>query len=492
MSARPGSLASSRATSRRFPAFIQWRRGRCLAYGNSTYSALADAIKAQCEILEDDAADVVQKKIEDAVEELFGDAEIADQVGALMGVGEPGEYSREELFDAWRRFFERMAARYPLVLVFEDIHWADDGLLDFIEYLGDWAQGPILTVALARPELFERRETWGGGKRNAASIALDPLSADESMAMLDDLLAGGLPEELGRLVAERSEGNPLFVEEIVRKLVDDGAIRASEASTWDVVTPVNRVDLPRSIQGLIAARLDGLRDDEKALLQDASVIGRVFWSGAVAALSGAGPADVRDAIGRLRVKELVLLNDPPSFSGELEFTFRHALIRDSAYDSLPKSLRATKHVQVARWAEGKAGDRADEFAALIATHDLEALRYFDELGDVSAQRSVVQRDAYRWSMAAADRVAALWLPVEASRWYGEALALAETIGLSAADRASIARELYDASFGTLTVDRSMTAARTALALFEESGDELQAGAAGIVADHADVPAGPPG
>ena len=459
------------------PAFVHWRRGRCLAYGNTTYSALADAIKAQCEILEDDAADVVLKKIEDAIEELFGDTELAPQVGALMGVGEPGAYSREDLFDAWRRFFERMAARYPLVLVFEDIHWADEGLLDFIEYLGDWAQGPIMTVALARPELFERRQTWGGGKRNAASIALDPLSTDESVAMLDDLLAGDLPEELGRLIAARSEGNPLFVEEIVRKLIDDGVLRTGEALGWEVATPVSRVDLPRSIQGLIAARLDGLPDDEKALLQDAAVVGRVFWSGAVVALSGAGPADVRDAIGRLRVKELVLLNDPPSFSGELEFTFRHALIRDGAYDSLPKSLRASKHVQVARWAEAKAGDRADEIAALIATHDLEALRYLDELGDVSAQRAVVQRDAYRWAMAAADRAAALWLPGEASRWYGEALPLAEAIGLPAAERAAIARELYDASFGTLTVDASMSAARMALGLFEEAGDELQAGAA---------------
>jgi tetratricopeptide (TPR) repeat protein len=295
--------------------------------------------------------------------------------------------------------------------------------------------------------------------------------------MLDDLLAGGLPEELGQLVAARSEGNPLFVEEIVRKLIDDGLLRASDASGWEVTGVVGSVELPRSIQGLIAARLDGLPDEEKALLQDAAVVGRVFWSGAVVALSGAGPADVRDALGRLRIKELVLLNDPPSFSDEFEFTFRHALIRDAAYDSLPKSLRATKHVQVARWAEAKAGARADEIAALIATHDLEALRYFDELGDVSAQRGVVQRDAYRWTMAAADRAAALWLPVEASRWYGEALALSESIGLSAAERATIARDLYDASFGTLTVDQSMSAARTALELFEESGDELQAGAA---------------
>jgi class 3 adenylate cyclase len=214
------------------PTFIYWRRGRCLAYGNMTYSALADAIKAQCEILEDDAVDVALKKVEGAVEELFGGAEVVGQVGALIGVGEPGAYSREDLFDAWRRFFERMAARYPLVLVFEDVHWADDGLLDFVEYLGDWAQGPILTVALARPELFERRPMWGGGKRNAASIALDPLSADESVAMVDDLLAGALPSGLERLVAERSEGNPLFVEEIVRKLIDDGVLRRTGSSGW--------------------------------------------------------------------------------------------------------------------------------------------------------------------------------------------------------------------------------------------------------------------
>jgi predicted ATPase len=459
------------------PSIIYWRRGRCLAYGNTTYSALADAIKAQCEILEDDAADVVLKKIEDAVEELFGDTELVPQIGALMGVGEPGAHTREDLFDAWRRFFERLAARYPLVLVFEDIHWADDGLLDFVEYLGDWAQGPILTVAIARPELFDRRETWGGGKRNAASISLDPLSANESLAMLDDLLAGGLPGDLGHLVAERSEGNPLFVEEIVRKLIDDGVLRSTGTSGWEIAAPVDHVDLPRSIQGLIAARLDGLPDEEKALLQDAAVVGRVFWSGAVVALSGAGPADVRDALGRLRVKELVLLNDPPSFSDEFEFTFRHSLIRDGAYDSLPKALRASKHVQVARWAEAKAGDRADEMAPLIATHDLEALRYFDELGDVSAQRTVVQRDAYRWTVAAADRAAALWLAAEASRWYREASELAEALGAPAAERADLARQLYDASFGTISADVSMDAALMALALYEEAGDELRAGAA---------------
>ena len=169
----------------------------------------------------------------------------------------------------------------------DDIHWADEGLLDFVEHVADWAQGPILLlVATARAELFETRPTWGGGKRNAASIYLDPLSPAEGEAMLDDLLPGEVAPELGSTIVERSEGNPLYVEEIVRKLIDDGVLRATEASRWEVARPVEDVELPRSVQGLIAARLDGLPEDEKAVLQDAAVVGRVFWVGAVAELTG--------------------------------------------------------------------------------------------------------------------------------------------------------------------------------------------------------------
>ena len=350
------------------PAFAYWRRGRCLAYGNSAYSALADAIKAQCEILEDDASEAAVQKVEKAVTELFGDDAIAPQVLALVGAGDPGTFSRDDLFDAWRRFLERMAARFPLILAFEDIHWADAGLLDFIEHLADFAQGPILIVALARPELFDVRPAWGGGKRNAAAIYLDPLSPDESAAMLADLLSIDVEPELAQVIADRSEGNPLYVEEIVRKLIDDGLLRPVAGTRWEFAGPIRDVEVPRSIQGLIAARLDALPLDEKEVLQDASVVGRVFWAGAVAALTGRDPANVRDALGRLRIKELVLPNDPSSFSGEAEFVFRHGLIRDGAYESLPKSTRATKHEEVARWAEARAGDRADEMSELLATH----------------------------------------------------------------------------------------------------------------------------
>jgi predicted ATPase/class 3 adenylate cyclase len=459
------------------PELVYWRRGRCLAYGNTSYSALADAVKAQCEILEDDASDVALKKTEHAVRDLFGDTEVAPPIAALVGAGEPGSFSREDLFEAWRRFLERMAGRYPLALVLEDIHWADEGLLDFVEHVADWAQGPILLVALARPELFDLRPAWGGGKRNATSIYLEPLSPKESAAMLGDLLAGGLTPALTDAIAERSEGNPLYVEEIVRMMIDDGALRAGGATRWEVAKPIRDIELPRSIQGLIAARLDGLPDDEKSLLQDASVVGRVFWSGAVASLSGLSAEEIRNALGRLRVKELIMPNDPPSFSGEQEFSFRHALLRDGAYDSLPKSLRAEKHRQVGVWAQERAGDRADEIAQLIASHILEALRYLDELGDASDQRPIAQRDAYRWARAAGDRASAMWLPADALDWYREALRQAEVIGAPVSQRAQLALELVGVSAGVVSSEETEQACRTAIELCEAAGDERGAGAA---------------
>ena len=457
------------------PQIVYWRRGRCLAYGNTSYSALADAIKAQCEIFEDDPADVAAKKAYTAVRELFGDQSVAPQIGALVGSGESRAFSREDLFEAWRRFLERLAARYPLVLVLDDIHWADAGLLDFIEHVADWAQGPIMVVATARAELFETRPTWGGGKRNAASIYLDPLSAEEGKEMLDDLLPGDVAPELKAMVVERSEGNPLYVEEIVRKLIDDGVLRATEAARWEVARPVGDVELPRSIQGLISTRLDGLPEDEKAVLQDAAVIGRVFWAGAVAQLTGRSAEQVRDALGRLRVKEIVLPHEPSSFSEEKEYSFRHLLIRDGAYDSLPKSLRAEKHAGVARWAEERAGDRAEEIAELIATHDLEAVRYLEELGETGERVIALQRTTYRWARAAGERTSALWQRAEATRWFREAWRLADVIGVSAEERAELGRAHVDASWGTDSMEAFMPVVHRALEAYEETGDQVGIG-----------------
>jgi class 3 adenylate cyclase/tetratricopeptide (TPR) repeat protein len=456
------------------PQIVYWRRGRCLAYGNTSYSAFADAIKAQCEIFEDDAADVAGKKADAAVRELFGDSSVAPQIRALVGAGEARGMTREELFDAWRRFCERLAARYPLVIVLDDIHWADDGLLDFVEHISDWAQGPIFVIGTARPELLETRLTWGGGKRNAASIYLDPLSAAESEAMLDDLLSGQIAPDLKRTIVDRSEGNPLFVEEIVRKLIDDGVLRATEAARWEVAMPLAAVELPRSIQGLIAARLDGLPEDEKAVLQDAAVVGRVFWVGAVAELTERSSQEVRNALGRLRVKELVLPHEPSSFSDEHEFSFHHVLIRDGAYDSMPKALRADKHARVARWAQQRAGDRAEEIAELIATHLVEALHYREELGE-TAELDALRRDALRWTRAAGERTLTLWLKGEAARWYGQAERLADELSIGPSERIELIRDHIEASWGTDDVPEHIRLVRVALAAYEELNDRLGVG-----------------
>jgi tetratricopeptide (TPR) repeat protein len=454
------------------PENAYWRRGRCLAYANTAYSALADAIKAQCEIFEDDSAEVAAGKAEAAVRDLFGDDSVAPQLRALVGAGETPDMSREELFEAWRRFLERLAARYPLVLVLDDIHWADDGLLDFIDHVADWAQGPIMVVATARAELFEKRPTWGGGKRNATSIYLDPLSTAEGEAMLDDLLPGPVQPQLKRTIVERSEGNPLYVEEIVRKLIDDGVLRATEASRWEVARPVGEIDLPRSVQGLIAARLDGLPDDEKAVLQDAAVVGRVFWVGAVVELTGRPLADVRDALGRLRVKELVVPHEPSSFRDEQEYAFRHGLIRDGAYDSLPKSLRADKHGAIAKWAADRAGDRVEEISEVIATHEIEAVRYLDELGE---RRPDMERTAFEHAWAAARRTSALRLGAESTRWYREAERLADRLEIPPPERSELVREHLSVTVGPDNVAENERVARRAIEAFEALDDKRGSG-----------------
>ncbi|MGH3134093.1 MAG: ATP-binding protein, partial [Gaiellaceae bacterium] len=451
------------------------RRGRCFAYGNVSYSALADAIKAECGIREDDPPGAVAEKTARKAEELFGDPQVAPYVNALVGGGEGDSFGREDLFDAWRRFVERIAARSPLVLVLEDIHWADEGLLDFVEHLADWAQGPILVLTLARPELLERRPGWGGGKRNYSAIFLEPLTADETEELLEDLLSTRLPDELRRAVVERSEGNPLFSEEIVRMLIDGGILRAAGPEGWEVEQAASEVEIPRSIQALISARLDLLPSDEKAMLQDAAVVGRAFWLGSLARLAGCTPSEARDALSRLRVKEIVLPREPPAFSGEHEFVFRHVLIRDVAYDSLPKALRAEKHLEVARWAEEQAGERREEIAELLAAHFAHAVRYLDELGIHDGRRSEAEREALRWAKAAGERALRLWQQGEAVRWFRTALDVADRVGVPRDELAGLWEAYATAGEEAVAYGEVSSALESALALYEELGRDRDAG-----------------
>src|SRR5207249_4514557 len=255
--------------------------------------------------------------------------------------------------------------------------------------------------------------------------------------------------------------------------VDRGVLRATDAARLELALPVDQVEVPRSIQALIATRLDGLPAEEKSLLQDAAVVGRAFWAGAVARLAGAGNDEVRRALGRLRVKEILTPREPPTFAGELEFAFRHVLIRDVAYESLPKASRARKHVEVARWADERAGDRREELAEVVAAHYLQAVAYGEELGEASSRE--VDETTARWAGLAGDRAWRLWQQAESLRWYRAALAAGERAGLPPAEMVRLSESTVAAAAGLESFDEVRAAAESALARAEAGGDQAARG-----------------
>jgi class 3 adenylate cyclase/tetratricopeptide (TPR) repeat protein len=356
------------------PDLITWREGRCLPYGEGiTFWALGEIVKAEAGILESDPPDTVAAKLERAVPETEPDREwLKARLGPLVGLGGPTA-DREESFTAWRRFLEALAASRRTVLVFEDLHWADPALLEFLEHVADWSEGiPLLLVCTARPELYERNPHWAGGKRNATTINLSPLSRDETAQLVSVLLdQAALPAEVQTPLVERADGNPLYAEEFVRMLIDRGLL-VRMGRTWVLAEDVE-IPFPESVQALIAARLDTLAAERKALLQDAAVIGQVFWAGAVAAMGDRDERTVREALHELSRKEVVRPARATTMEGEVEYSFAHLLIRDVAYAQIPRTSRADRHRLAADWIETKAGARVEDLADVLAHHYVEAL-----------------------------------------------------------------------------------------------------------------------
>ena len=310
-----------------------WRQGRSLPYGQGvSFWALAEMVKAHAGILEGDDSSLVLEKLDRAVREAVQDEPewVAARLRPLVGADVEGTTSRDESFTAWRRFWESLAERHPLVLVFEDVHWADEGLLDFVEHLAGWSRGvPILIVCTARPELFERRAGWGGGKLNSLTLALSPLSNADSAKLLALVLDRAvLPAETQQGLLERASGNPLYAEQFGRLYLERGSI--------------DDLPLPESVHGLIAARLDALPAAEKSLLQDAAVMGKVFWSGALGA-----NGDAAQHLHALERKDFIRGERRSSVEGEQEYAFRHVLVRDVAYGQIPRAERAARHVRAA-------------------------------------------------------------------------------------------------------------------------------------------------
>jgi hypothetical protein len=320
------------------PELVRWRQGRCLPYGDGiTFWALGEIVKAETGILETDSPEVAAAKIDAVVPDEDADAPwLRQRLRSLVGLEAP-QAAREENFAAWRRFLESVAEAGPSVFVFEDLHWADDALLAFLEHLADYSEGvPMLLVATARPELYERAPAWAASARDANRINLAPLSETETARLISNLLESAvLPVEVQSAILHRSGGNPLYAEEFVRLLKDRG-ILTKQGSTW-TLDPDAEIPMPSGVQGLIAARLDTLSPEHKHLLQDAAVVGKVFWSGAVAKMGQRDPKEISEALHELSRKELIRPARASSMAGEAEYAFYHALVRDVCYAQIPRA-----------------------------------------------------------------------------------------------------------------------------------------------------------
>ncbi len=433
------------------PQVHRWRKGRCLAYSARSFGAVADIVKADASVHDDDPPAVTRQKLRGRIAELAIPAAdvpvVSAALEAVLAVEDPRDHPRdhprEELFEAWRRTLSAVAAADPLVLVFEDVHWADDGSLAFIDFLVRWAEGPMVVLCLARHELLETRPGWGGGLTNALTVFLEPLPAAATARLMDGLLEGGVPEPLRQRIVALSEGNPLFAEEMVRMLVDRGALRFADGH-WELAHDVGSIDIPPSVQAVLAARLDTLPAEEKRVAQDAAVVGRIFWDVLVAHLVQAGREPTHELIRRLRVKDLVVRRSPSSLTEAAEYGFRHALIRDVAYDSLPKRDRSRLHRDIADWAESELADRVEEFAELIAGHLAAALAYEEELVEQGDEDLRLLRGlTYRAARRAAHRAAAISQLAAAGRWLKLSVDLARALHVPPREMAALATEYAD-------------------------------------------------
>jgi class 3 adenylate cyclase/predicted ATPase len=440
------------------------RVGHCPAYGAGlAYWALGEVLRAQFEILDTDDQATAWSKLQRAVAKVVSDAvteEPPERLAALiarpLGIEVPAETAaglgldaedpqgtRDRIFSAIRSLIEAASHEVPLVIGVEDIHWADEGMLDLIEYLARWVRGPLLIVCLARDELLDRRPGWGGGRRNATTITLEPLRPERARELVGALLpeangkANGNRALVGQ-VADRSGGNPLFAEEMVNRILEEGS---SEVQT-----------LPETVHSVLAARLDSLQIAERRLLQHASVVGQTFWVGSLQGLAGDERIDLASTLGSLQEKDLITSSAGSRLAGEQEYAFKHVLIRDVAYSTLPKAVRARKHAEVGAFIEGRAADRSEGVVAMVADHYGRAAALGSDAGLEPAELERIGHRAVEALEAAGDAAASLYSNQEALGHYETALSLRGELDPST--RARIAEKLGDVALRLGRVDRA--------------------------------------
>ncbi len=396
-----------------------WHEGRCPAYGDGiTFWALGEMVRARAGLLETDDEPTTRRTIAETVAAHVPEADerrwIEPALLALLGV-EAKAAGAEQLFGAWRTFFERLAAFAPVVMVFEDLQHADAGLLDFIDHLLEWSRGvPIYVLTLARPELLERRPGWGAARRNFASLHLEPLPESAMRELLGDLVPG-LPEAAVRTIVERADGVPLYAVETIRTLLDDGALVAS-AGAYRLAGDLATIAVPETLTELVAARLDALEPADRSLLLDAAVLGQSFTTAALAAVSGIDEPDLEPCLRGLVRRELLAVEGNPRSPERGQYAFVQSLVREVAYNTLAKRDRKVRHLAAARHFEALG---TDELASALAGHYLAAYRNAPggaEADAVAAQARIVLR-------AAAERAAGLGSHAQAVGFLEQALSV---------------------------------------------------------------------
>ena len=460
----------------RLPSLVRWRQGRPSRFGEGgAFGAFADVVKAEAGILDSDGREEVAAKLRHAVDQLAGDPSERDRLfralSPLVGLsdapegedrgwaGDVADEARlEEMYGLWRRFVELMAADDPLVLVLDDMHDATPPFLGLVDHLATRVTGlPFLLVVAGRPELLERRPAWSSG--GPVAMQVRPLPDRELVQLvrllLDDV---ALPPDTIAEVVERSEGIPLYAEEFAQML--------KERTTHDGPAADGTIDVTASLRSLVAARLDGLSNEERSAIQDASVVGRSFWLGALVAVGDRDRDDAQRVIGGLADRELVRRLHTSTVQGEEEFTFWHPLVRDVAYTQLPRFERARRHRSVAGWIEQLAGDRASERAEQLAQHYGQALALARAARDPGASDLV--EPAARYSLLAAERESG-YDPTRADRLFARALSL---LPPGHPDRAWALRGAGVVASALARFDQGESFLQEAIDAYAEAGDEL--------------------
>ncbi|MDQ2935457.1 MAG: AAA family ATPase, partial [Chloroflexota bacterium] len=445
---------------------VWWHRGRSPSYGEGiTFWALGEMVRRRAGLAEDDDEATTRERIAATLAHHVPEAADRERIEpallTLLGVEPAPAGGRDTLFPAWRLFFERIAASGTTVLVFEDLQWADSGLIDFIDHLLDWLKAlPIMVVTLSRPELFDRRPDWAAGRRHLTALALEPLP-DAAIAEMLAGLVPGLPDAAVSAIVARAEGVPLYAVETVRALMADGHIeRVGDA--YQPIGDLSQLAVPESLRSLIASRLDALEAADRSLLQDAAVLGQVFSADALAAISGAAPAELEPRLRAFVRRELLELETDPQSPERGQYRFVQSLIQEVAYGTLARRDRRARHLAVARHYEGQ-GD--EELAGALASHYLAAHQASDEGPEADA----VAVQARLALSAAADRAASLGAHDQAITFLEQAL----SVTADARERGELLARAADSATSAARVEAERYAA-AAVEAYRELGDVVGA------------------